>query len=160
MHPLQSPVHCHYQTELDTLLWDSHKNACVYTVSSISLQLNFYIHLFTWSLSSIRTKTAFFFFNMASSSSFFFLAALGLCCCVWAFSSYGEQQFYSFKAWASHCSGFSCSLWAKLPLGMWNLLGPMIKSISPTLAGGLLTTGSPGKFRTVSDLSVCLQRVA
>ena len=91
---------------------------------------------------------------------FFFLAALSLCCCVWAFSSYGEQQFYSFKAWASHCSGFSCSIWAKLPLGMWNLLGPMIKSMSPTLAGGLLTMGSPGKFRTVSDLSVCLQRVA
>ena len=41
---------------------------------------------------------------------YLFLAALGLCCCTWAFSSCGEQDLLSScRAWASHCSGFSCS---------------------------------------------------
>ena len=34
---------------------------------------------------------------------------LGLRCCMQAFSRRGEQGLlYSYGAWASHCSGFSC----------------------------------------------------
>ena len=37
------------------------------------------------------------------------MAALGLCCCVQAFSSCGEQGLLSSSgAWASYYSGFSC----------------------------------------------------
>ena len=35
--------------------------------------------------------------------------------------------------------------WPLLSQGMWNLLGPGIKPVSPALAGGFLTTGSPEK---------------
>ena len=50
-------------------------------------------------------------------------------------------------------SGFGA--WAELPPGMWNLPGPGpgIEPMSPALAGGFLTTGSPGKFYS----SFCLQ---
>ena len=34
-------------------------------------------------------------------------------------------------------------VWAKLPCGMWHL--PGIEPVSPALAGGFLSTGSPGK---------------
>ena len=40
---------------------------------------------------------------------YLFLTALGLCCCVCAFSSWGEQGLLSnCSAQASHCGGFSC----------------------------------------------------
>ena len=39
----------------------------------------------------------------------------------------------------------SCSPWAWLPYGMWNLPGTGIEPMSPALAGEFLTTGSPGK---------------
>ena len=39
---------------------------------------------------------------------YLFLVALGLCCCMHAFSSCGEQDLFSHGAQASHCSGFSC----------------------------------------------------
>ena len=51
-----------------------------------------------------------FFFNKDLNFSFFkkFLAALGLCCCVQAFSSFGELGLLSScGVGASHCSGFS-----------------------------------------------------
>ena len=50
-------------------------------------------------------------------------------------------------------SGFGAC--AELPPGMWNLPGPGpgIEPMSPALAGGFLTTGSPGKFYS----SFCLQ---
>ena len=45
----------------------------------------------------------------------------------------------------SRHAGFgSCGAWAQLPQGMWNPPGPRIKSVSPALAGELLTSG-PGK---------------
>ena len=61
---------------------------------------------------------------------------------------------------ATHCGGFSrCRAQAPLELGlssfgagawllpgMWSLLGPGLKPVSPALAGGFLSTGSPGKF--------------
>ena len=39
---------------------------------------------------------------------YLFLVALGLCCCMQAFSSCGEQGLFSSGAQASCCSGFSC----------------------------------------------------
>ena len=39
----------------------------------------------------------------------------------------------------------SCSAWAQLLRSMWDLPGPGIELIFPTLAGGFLTTGPPGK---------------
>ena len=75
----------------------------------------------------------------------FFLTVLGLCCCAQAFSSCGVQ--------ASHYRGFShssadFSSWGtgtELLRSMWNLPRPGTEPISPTLAGGFLTTGTPGK---------------
>ena len=41
------------------------------------------------------------------------LAVLGLRCCVWAFSSCGEQGYPLLWSWASRCGGFSsCVSWA------------------------------------------------
>ena len=40
----------------------------------------------------------------------------------------------------------SCSEWAWVSCGIWNLFESRIKPMSPTLAGGFLTTGPPGKF--------------
>ena len=39
----------------------------------------------------------------------------------------------------------SCGVWALLLHGMWDLLGPGLKPVSPALAGGFLTTVPPGK---------------
>ena len=63
----------------------------------------------------------------------------------------------------SRCAGFSscgsqalerklssCGTWAQLLHGMWDLPGPGLKPVSPTLAGGSLTTAPPGK----SQLSI------
>ena len=37
------------------------------------------------------------------------LAVMGFCCCVWAFSSCGDQGLLSScGGWASHCGSFSC----------------------------------------------------
>ena len=60
---------------------------------------------------------------------------------------------------ATHCGGFSRCRAQALELGlssfgagawllpgMWSLLGPGLKPVSPALAGGFLSTGSPGKF--------------
>ena len=60
---------------------------------------------------------------------------------------------------ASHGGGFSCcraralghvglvvvAQGLKLPHGMWNLPGSGIEPMSPMLAGGVSTTGPPGK---------------
>ena len=45
--------------------------------------------------------------------SFFSLAMLGLHCCTWSFSSCSEWGLLSScSARVSHCSGFSCCIWA------------------------------------------------
>ena len=62
------------------------------------------------------------------------MAALGLCYCKRAFSGCGEQGLLS-----------SCGTEAPVPLGVWNLPGPGIESVSPALAGKFLTTGPPGR---------------
>ena len=58
---------------------------------------------------------------------YLFLAALGLRCCMWTFSSCGQQGLrYSCGTGASHCSGFSCcrtqSLGARLSNYSWSSL--------------------------------------
>ena len=85
--------------------------------------------------------------NYTFASSFIYLfisAALGLCCCMWAFSSCGKKGLLAscgvrashcggvscFRAWALGCVGFgSCSDWAPLLCGMWDLPG----AVSPAL---------------------------
>ena len=59
-----------------------------------------------------------------------FLAALDLHCGAWALR---------------HVGLVAAAVWAYLPLGLWGILGPGIKPISPALADGFLTTGSLGK---------------
>ena len=108
-HPFQLPVHCHHQTEVDVLLWDSH--ICIHSLLHI-VTIKFLYSSFHLVFEFHQDQDCFFFFFLIWLLFFSFLAALGLRCCVWAFSSYGEQQFYSFKAWASHCNGFSCGTWA------------------------------------------------
>ena len=45
-------------------------------------------------------------------------------------------------------TGFgSCGAWAYLPHHMWNLPGPGIKPMSLALAGRVLSTAPPGKFK-------------
>ena len=103
---------------------------------------------------------------------FLLLAVLGLHCCPCAFSSCGEKgATLCCGARAYHCSGFSCcGAWAlgarasvvvacglsscgaraQLLHSTWDLPGPGIEPMSPALAGGFLTTASPGKSPRVS----------
>ena len=76
-----------------------------------------------------------------------FLAVLGLCCCMWAFCSRGEQGLLlSCGVQASRCRGFSCckeraleprlssfDTRAYLPSNMWNLPRGGIERVSPAL---------------------------
>ena len=94
--------------------------------------------------------------------NYLFLMALGLCCCVQAFSSCSKQGLpSSCGAQASYCNGFSCcqawalgcmcfssySTWTQFLCSMWHLPGPGIEPMSPVLAGGLSTSGPPGKSK-------------
>ena len=49
---------------------------------------------------------------------------------------------------ALECRLSSCGARAQLPLGMWDLPRPGLEPVSPELAGGFLTTASPGKSKT------------
>ena len=95
------------------------------------------------------------------------MTALDLRCCSWVFSISGEQgyslgqgllvdvaslirkhKFGLCGVWASVVAAHklsSCGTWTLLPHSMWDLPGPWINLVSPTLQGGLLTTGPPGK---------------
>ena len=46
---------------------------------------------------------------------------------------------------ALECRLSSCGAWALLLHGMWDLPGPGLEPVSPTLAGRLSTTAPPGK---------------
>ena len=48
----------------------------------------------------------------------------------------------------------TCGKWASLPLGVWNLPGSGIEPMSPALAGGVLTTGPPGKSQDDGEVYV------
>ena len=60
-------------------------------------------------------------------------------------SAVAEYRFSSCGPWALENRLSSCGTQPLLPHGMWNLPGPEIKPMFPALAGGLLTTGPPGK---------------
>ena len=100
-----------------------------------------------------------------------FWAVLGLQCCAQAFSSCKSRAYSGCGAWASLCHGFaccrvqalgvqasvlaahglsSCGTWAYMPHYMWDLPRPRIESMSPALAGGLKTSGPPGKSYVLS----------
>ena len=95
-----------------------------------------------------------------SISFYLFLATLGHHCCMRAFSSCRKQGLLpvvvcSFSLWCllllwnmgSRAHGLcSCGAWAYLLCGIWDLSRPGIKPMSPTLAGGFLTTGLPEKY--------------
>ena len=90
----------------------------------------------------------FFFFL---SFIYLFLAVLGLCCCA------GRGFLSNFGAWASLCRGSSCvgaqasracrlsscRTGVSLPRGMWIFPRPVVKPMSPVLAGRF--HGPPGK---------------
>ena len=73
---------------------------------------------------------------------------MGLCCCVWAFSSCGEQRllFVAMHGWSTSSRHrlSSCGTQAQLPCGMWDLPRPGVEPMLPAFAGGFLTTGPPG----------------
>ena len=97
---------------------------------------------------------------------------LGLCFFAQAFAScYKQRLLSSHGVQASHCSGFSCcraqnlehrlshhGAWTWLPCSMWDLPGPGIKPMSCALAGGFLTTGTPGKS-LLSDFKTSIWRL-
>ena len=87
------------------------------------------------------------------------LTGLGLYCCTWAFSGCSEQGLLSAAVLrllsgvaplgAEHRPGArglrGCSTRAELPCSMWNPPGLGIKPVSPALADGVLSTGTPGE---------------
>ena len=114
----------------------------------------------------------FSFFN--KSCIYLFLAVLHLCCCItflwlqWA-GSFSCCEVWVFDAWASVIMAFgpkshyawalepglsSCGTGLSCPWSMGDLPGPGIKLVSPASAGGVLTTGPPGKsFLTLLEES-------
>ena len=102
----------------------------------------------------------FFFFFLRIIHLLLILVTPGLCCCLWALSSWGQQWLLAgCYVQASHCPGsFSCGAhtpglgasvvlgaWASLLRSMWNLLRPGIEPESSALTGRFLPTGPPGK---------------
>ena len=104
----------------------------------------------------------FFFFNLPNRFILFIFGCSGFPCCTRAFSSCGElgllfmlclafplQGLFLLWSVGSRHRGFSsCGAQAYLLCGMWDLLGPGIQAASPALAGGFLTTGPPGTYKT------------
>ena len=91
----------------------------------------------------------------------------GLCCCVWAFFSCGEQGLlfvgvHGLLIVVACCRAQALGIWAWYlwPRGSvvgrmdfccsvtWNLLGPGIQPVSPALTGEFLSTIPPGKSET------------
>ena len=71
------------------------------------------------------------------------------CCGAWAL---GAQASVVVARGLSSCGSralerrlSSCSAWAQVLHGMWDLPGPGFKPMSPALAGGFSTTAPPGK---------------
>ena len=50
---------------------------------------------------------------------------------------------------ALECRLSSCGAWAQVLCGMWDPPRPGIEPMSPTLAGGFLTTAPPGKSQYI-----------
>ena len=99
------------------------------------------------------------FFDFLFLKIILFLAALGLHCCVRAFLSCGERGllfiavhellFAEHRLWVHLLQQLQLAgsrEWAQwLWYIMWNLPRPEIKSMSPALVSGFLSTMSPGK---------------
>ena len=67
--------------------------------------------------------------------------------------------------WALERRFSSCGAWAQLLRGVWDLPGPGLEPVSPTLAGGVLTTVPPGKspkwiFEVSTQITFQFQSVA
>ena len=96
----------------------------------------------------------------------FIFGCTGSVFAAWAFFSCAKWGLLCCDAWASHCSDFSCcraqalgtqasvvaasrlrscGAQAELLWSMWDLPRPGTEPVSPTLVGGLLTTGPVGK---------------
>ena len=148
------------------LLWVHKNESSSYKYAHIHIHKSFSIWfsiIFKTDLYNCTTSFLSFFFGCARSS---LLCRLS--------SSCGEQRLLpSCDAWVSHCSGFSCCrAWvqehtgfsscgsqalehwlsscgtlAQLLWGTWNIPGPGIKPMSPTVAGGFFTTEPPGKLQ-------------
>ena len=73
---------------------------------------------------------------------------LSLCCCMPAFSSCSAFSLRWLLLEAQALGWMGCGshrAWAYLPHGIWDLPGPGIKLVSPSLEGRFLTSGMPGK---------------
>ena len=103
-------------------------------------------------------------------SIYLFLVVLGLCCCAWAFPSYGKwgllfvgvhrpltvvvslgehrlQTHRLQQLWlvGSRAQAGQLWPWVQLLHSMWNLPGPGMKPVSPASAGGFLPIAPPGQ---------------
>ena len=87
------------------------------------------------------------------------------CCRAWALGTWaqllqcaGSRAHGLLYLWLQtlECRLSSCGPQAQLLHGMWDLPRPGIKPVSPALAGGFLTTASPGKSPTGSLLNYML----
>ena len=59
---------------------------------------------------------------------------------------FSSQWLLLWSTWAlGHAGVSSRGTWAQLLRSMWDLPGPEIRPVSPSLAGRFLTTGPPGK---------------
>ena len=66
----------------------------------------------------------------------------------WGHTGFSPRGLLLLQSVGSGVRGLSsCGTWAWLSRGMWRLPRPGIEPTSPALAGGFLTTGSPGKAR-------------
>ena len=94
-----------------------------------------------------------------------FLAVLGLCCCMWALSSFRELKQLLFSVfsswwrllswsmgsqahrlqWLQSVGSIVVALWAEPLLSMWALSRPGIEPVSPALAGRFLSSVPVGK---------------
>ena len=63
--------------------------------------------------------------------------------------------YFLFSFFWLHWAFSSCSLWAWLLQGMWNLSGARIELKFPVLAGGFLTTGPPGTTKNLEASQPC-----
>ena len=73
-HPFQLPVHCHHQTEVDVLLWDSH--ICIHSLLHI-VTIKFLYSSFHLVFEFHQDQDCFFFFFFNMASFFFFFGCSG-----------------------------------------------------------------------------------
>ena len=129
------------------------------SIYCICVVLNIIVAIILICIRSLTTGVFLWWWYPVFIFMYLILVVLGLCCCLQAFSSCQELGILSgYRMQASHCGNFSCyGLWAlehrlgscgpqvQLLHGMWDLLGPGIKPMSPEFAGRFLITGLPGK---------------